>query len=145
MIFLIFGTKYRQRKIEAPEGFSHLTPQYCPNCGNYRVPLFIRSDSWFSFFFLPIFRIHKGHQIEVKCSCCQAPMVLPPKGVHSTYLRPEEISSEVSKAKDREGGNVTGDSTSNGLVCPACGMPWDPNNKFCPNDGTPRLLHVSKN
>lgn len=140
MGILIIGTKYRTKKIQPPSGYADVPAQYCPFCKSYQEPAFLRTDKYFTFFFIPLCRLKKDHQIHVKCSNCSANMVLPPKGALSTYTKQvRQPSNQGSSFKDGQGSSAGGSGTHAGaLVCPACGQPWKMENMFCPNDGTPK-------
>jgi zinc-ribbon family len=137
---IIVGTKYRTKKISPPSGYTDLPAQYCPFCRSYQAPAFLRTDKYFTFFFIPIIRLKKDHQIQVTCSNCKHSMVLPPKGALSTYQRSDQQHPEASHNIGIDGRTAPASATS---MCPACGQLWNPENKYCPKDGTPRPPHVS--
>lgn len=125
---IIVGTKYRTKNVSPPSGYTDMPCQYCPFCRSYQHPAFLRTDKWFTFFFIPLLRLKKDHNIQVKCSSCKNNMVLPPKGPLSTYAK---------NTVDR-GSSAAPLNPTSAVQCPTCAQPWNPENKFCPNDGTPR-------
>ena len=74
---LIVGLSTRSKKT-SPEGFQQVGPQFCITCQHLHPPAFYRNDTWFSFFFIPLFRVKKGKRIEVRCSNCNGPMAIYP-------------------------------------------------------------------
>lgn len=84
---LIFGLTSRNRRASAPKGFENVSPQYCIACQHPQNPSFYRHDTWFSFFFIPIFRIRKGKAIEVRCSNCKNPMAIYPPNIPISYAQ----------------------------------------------------------
>lgn len=71
---VVWGTKVRrkrQKKI-SPELQSLLDTDpicYCPNCDEIRDPLVYRYNTWFTLYFIPLFRVSKGEEV-LDCPVC---------------------------------------------------------------------------
>ena len=141
-LFFIAGTKYRQKKIPPPPGYTEVPPQFCPSCQAYYPPSYHRFDKWLHFFFIPFFKLRTGRQVDVTCSNCHAPMVLPPKGSHSVFTRPPSEPVDLSQMPKGKADDPSQARPTHVATCSCCGMPWYPGILFCPNDGTPRPSDV---
>lgn len=66
-------------------------------------PNFKRQDTWFSLYFVPLFRVRKGHLISVVCSNCNSPMQLSNYGAaqqaqaqeQTQALTPSDVHNKI--------------------------------------------------
>ena len=82
------------------------TPKICPECGLYQMRR-MRTDSYLSLFFIPVFRIKKGQEFY-QCRSC--------KTITSDVLEP-------------------GNAHISQKACPNCGQTVEPSHRFCPHCG----------
>lgn len=81
-MFLIFGISSKEENIEFTKTI------VCPNCGGYGRLEFFKTYTYFSLFFIPIFKWNKKYYI--RSTCCE-----------SLYEMDEELGKDVERGDTR--------------------------------------------
>mmetsp|Transcript_11371 Transcript_11371/g.5718 ORF Transcript_11371/g.5718 Transcript_11371/m.5718 type:complete len:104 (+) Transcript_11371:45-356(+) len=103
MFFIIAGLFPKRTKVDK-------TPRLCPSCGLMRAYL-VRDDSYFNFFFIPLFKVKTGEEF-LHCERCNSLFA-------ESFYYNNILHADVYK-------------------CNICGTFLDPDFKFCPNCGKKR-------
>ena len=102
MFFFIAGLQQKTAVLESETGV-------CPCCGGRTALSRARTDTWFSVFFIPLFRVKKGETYSV-CGACG-----------------------YGAGSIESAGNNTG--RAGYPMCPACGKTCSPAYSYCPYCG----------
>ncbi|MDF1590671.1 MAG: zinc ribbon domain-containing protein [Desulfobacterales bacterium] len=102
-MFIIAGISPRIKTLDG-------TPRICPSCGLAQAYL-KRSDSYFSLFFIPLFRVKKGESF-IRCERCE------------TVVSDKAAPFRTWKAQRTNQCKSCGKTMDKGFVyCPYCGKP----------------------
>jgi predicted amidophosphoribosyltransferase len=103
-MFIIAGIQPKRTRLDK-------RPATCPRCGQATASR-QRVDQYFSFFFIPLFRVSKGEEV-LWCDHCQMGFAPQRPGPTVEDLRPAP-------------------------TCRRCGRPLAPDFNYCPYCGAPR-------
>ncbi len=120
-MFFIFGVSNKEKELDFTQTI------ICPSCGSYgRYEVFM-TYTFFSLFFIPIFKWNKKYYIRT--SCCK-----------SLYI----IDTDLGRRIER-GENIVIQESDLHLInvnynrerhCPSCNYKIDPEYEYCPKCGT---------
>lgn len=119
-MFFIFGISTKEKELD----FSQTT--ICPSCGAYgRLEAFM-TYTFFSLFFIPLFKWNKKYYI--RSTCCG--------GLYT-------IDDDLGKAMERGERSSIKESDLNPVntghnrekYCPSCNFPMEPGFEYCPKCG----------
>jgi hypothetical protein len=103
MFFFIAGIQPKTVELESHD-------RMCAACGRYQARM-KRMDHYFSFFFVPLFRVKKGHPF-IECRSCGS--LLNESG--QPWFEPHQDKRSL---------------------CPSCGETLNPGFRYCPSCGKP--------
>ncbi len=109
---------------------------FCRYCGELSQVSLVMTYTYFSFFFIPIFKWNKRFYLEYRC--CRRQYEVPYE-TGMAVMRGEDIEinpSElvlVGRGEQTDTGDIN--ESSNKSKCPSCGRIVNPDFEFCPYCG----------